>query len=67
MRQVQYPMVASFPTHVPVNEHTWGLVHWFRAYLYGECPECHGTHSKQVCGWNKKQCKDCGCIWNYEI
>jgi hypothetical protein len=58
--------VSHFRTPIAeIQEKTHGLLHWIRAWSYGECPSCHGTHNKQVFGWNKMQCKQCGETWTY--
>ncbi len=52
-------------TNTEIREDTRGLVHWFRVRLYGQCPFCKSTHGKQITGWNKKQCENCGETWIY--
>lgn len=46
-----------------VHESARGLVHWLRAKVYGECPECHGTHLSEVYGWDKLSCNHCRFTW----
>jgi hypothetical protein len=36
---------------------------WFRARVFGACPECHSIHIEEVYGWDKLQCKECHCTW----
>jgi len=61
-------------TKVEIHENTLTTVlggnaneslHWMRTWLFGECPSCHGTHNKQILGWNKRQCENCGNTWTY--
>jgi hypothetical protein len=67
MRQTHTSPVNSYPIHITANENMPSLVHWFRKQLFDECPECHGTHSKRVVGWAKRECDECGCVWNYGL
>jgi hypothetical protein len=52
-------------TKVEIHENTHGSLHWMRTRIFSECPSCHGTHNKQIFGWNKLQCENCGNIWIY--
>ena len=46
-----------------VREAVHHKVDWCRARIFGSCPECHSIHIQEAYGWDKLQCKDCGCTW----
>jgi hypothetical protein len=46
-----------------IREAVQRKLEWFRARIFGACPECHSIHIEEVYGWDKLQCKDCGCTW----
>jgi len=58
-------LAAPLITKVEIHENTHGSLYWMRTWLFGECPFCHGTHNKQLLGWNKRQCENCGNTWTY--
>ncbi len=60
-----FPVIPEETENPEVQENTEDILHWVRARVYGECPHCHGTHSRQVVGWNKRQCETCGKTWTY--
>ena len=40
------------------------IIRRFRAWLFGECPQCHSLRIKDVHGWAKQECRDCGHCWS---
>jgi hypothetical protein len=57
---------ASFRrANFQIHENTRGLLHRIRIWLFGECPACRSTHNKQIPGWNKLHCENCGDTWTY--
>ena len=41
------------------------MIHWLRRQVYGECPSCGSTRLKDVQGWRKSECRDCGDMFNW--
>jgi len=43
------------------------LINKVRAFVWGRCPNprCQSFNVKQVEGWQKLQCRDCGHTWRY--
>jgi transposase-like protein len=39
------------------------IIHFFRKFIYGECPVCGSTNIKDMKGWGKDECQDCGRNW----
>lgn len=60
--QVQSPSIGPAKAAI-IKESSNRLVHRVRSMIYGECPECHGTHIREVYGWDKVSCKNCGSTW----
>jgi hypothetical protein len=58
---------SSANRHFEIHENTRGLLHRIRVWYFGECPRCKSTHNKQVKGWDKLRCENCGETWNYSL
>jgi hypothetical protein len=58
-----YPVPKRIVKKVEIHENNRSILHWSRAWLFGECPLCHSTHNKQIPGWNKLMCEKCGNTW----
>lgn len=41
------------------------IIDWIRGKLFGRCPKCKSVRVKDVKGWDKTQCKDCGHTWRW--
>ncbi len=39
------------------------LLHYIRAFLFGDCPKCHSLHIRMIPGWDKMECLECGYCW----
>ncbi len=65
LNRITFPLVPSLIPKYHIKENTQGLLHSIRTWSVGECPSCHCTHNKQIKGWNKLECENCGHIWNY--
>jgi hypothetical protein len=69
--EIRKPGRITFPTapdetlNPEVPENTQDILHWVRSQVYGQCPQCKGTHNKQMQGWNRMQCQNCGTTWSY--